>query len=303
MKIALCLSGETRMFNEFNDASLELGPQEFYRKLQQHNPDWTVDVYGHTWTHCETPVTDVFQFKQLVIEDQKLIDDWVKEDFINRAFSNKIDFNPKNKLSDMTPDAWVDKLLDRSRWAYGQHFSAYHCFALLPKNEYDIIIRYRWDLNFHPFFNPSGSQISNFGASSAMDFFSKSIGRSIENLISPKHYGIEPAAVITNNMYVHGGQPCGIQMDDTFFMFNRKAFEVIGKGNDGHDTIFENHLTCVFRNIAENEKHSAHSLWGDLLFSHRHNTRGLIIFHPDLPNIMSLYRNTENNQYINPYEK
>lgn len=303
MKIALCLSGESRMFNEFNDASLERGPQEFYRKLQQYNPDWTVDVYGHTWTHCELPVTDVFQFKQLIIEDQKLIDDWVKEDFLNRAFSNKIDFNPKYKLSEMSLSAWVDKLLDRSRWAYGQHFSAYHCFALLPKNEYDIVIRYRWDLSFEPRFIPDGNELGSWGATSSIDFFKKSIGKSIENLISPKHYGIEPAAIITNNMYVHGGQPNGIQMDDTFFMFNRKAFAVINKGQHGQDTTFEDHLAHVFSQTHENEKHSAHSLWGDLLFSHRHNTYGLIIFHPDIPNTMLLHRNTKNNIYINPYEK
>lgn len=275
MKIALCLSGETRSFNSRS----KHGPQEFYRKLKMTYPN--IDVFGHTWLHCEEPKSDTFEFKQLLIEDQQIIDDWVSEDFINRAFSNRMGWNKQHVLSNMTPAQFVAGSLQRSRYAYGQVFSAYHCFALVPASVYDIVIRYRWDLDC-VCNNPN----VNFGNIPELDFFKYTVIAAMDKLLQRENI---PAFVTTSNLHLYGGSPMSAHIEDTFYMFNRAGHLALGCDSDNRKSTVEDMLRIIFENAYANEKSSAHSLWGNCIFSHRYNNhtlQGMV----ELPNMFYLHR-------------
>ena len=55
MKIAFCISGETREHNKF------YGPDSMITYLMELGH--TVDVFGHTWDHSEVPNSSLYNFK------------------------------------------------------------------------------------------------------------------------------------------------------------------------------------------------------------------------------------------------
>jgi hypothetical protein len=286
MKIALCLSGETRMFNDFDNSPSE-GPQHFYKMLKNFYPD--IDVYGHTWSHCDIPVTTAFEFKQLLIEDQKIIDDWVSEDFVNRAFSNRMQWNKQHVLRDQTPDSFVAESLRRSRYAYGQLFSAYHCFALVNQ-EYDIVIRYRWDLGCMSY-----ADRVNFSNMDEVEFFKHTVVSEIERLMARQHQQAQIPTVITStNCVIFSGNPPAIQIEDTFYMFNRMSYSALSFDSDNRPTTIEQLLAVIFETTWGNEKPSAHTLWANCLFSHR------LELQMTLPNMFWLHRNVDKQHLYDP---
>jgi hypothetical protein len=141
MKVAICLSGETRIFNRY--------VQKFNNLISQSKQEGiTVDLYGHTWDHCDIDF-ETGLLKQLKIENQKVIDDWVKEDFIKRTYYDPADLIPVDK-------DFISLNIDRSRKVYGQMFSGITSLQM-PDDSYDLYIRARWDTipmssNFDPIF-------------------------------------------------------------------------------------------------------------------------------------------------------
>jgi hypothetical protein len=241
MKIAVCISGETRNFNQVLSAGSR-GPLNFVAELKKFFP--TVDVYGHTWAHCELPDQNQLTLKKLRVDDQSIIDDWVKDDFVNRAFSLRQVWNNSNRLTNMDPNSYVRNYLQKSRESYGQIFSAFYCFALVPLDTYDIVIRFRWDL-------------SHVGDE---NFFKKTVINRIKWLSQDPQQG-KPCACGTSNSAISSGDPPFIEIEDTFFMFNKLGHRYICAAS------VENKLDCIFESRWGNEKSSAHTLWADAIFT------------------------------------
>lgn len=271
MKIAVCLSGETRNFNRVLSLKDTRGPIDFVNELKKFYSD--VNVYGHTWSHCPPPIESGFKFKKLQIDNQSIIDDWVKQDFLNRSYSNRSGWNLDNKLADMSPQKFVNLHLARSRAAYGQVFSAFKCFNLVPLDTYDIVIRYRWDLQ-HQY---------------DTEYFENTIIDRIKFLIRRKNQNMT-AGVGSSNTTLYTGTPPLMTMEDTFFMFNQLGHSYI------RSVPIEDRLERVFESCWGNEKEEAHSLWASVIF---HPARSitpqapeheLINFYLHLPNMFQLIR-------------
>jgi len=125
MKIALCISGETREYNKYH------GPDHFITLLLELGH--TVDVFAHTWEHCEHPVTGLYQFKKLVIDNQQeLIGIWSASDPQNLSWSDMLD-SPPYPLK-----VTCEKI--------GQHVSGIKSLQLPETTDYDVFFRWRWDL-------------------------------------------------------------------------------------------------------------------------------------------------------------
>jgi hypothetical protein len=130
MKIALCIAGETRDYNTF------FGPDTIITHLMENGH--TVDIFGHTWNHCEKPVEDIFKFKRLLIEDQlKVIEDWVNGYPEKRQFAY---WDHENDGYGPLEDIEV------TRAKIGQHVSGWKSLQMPETNEYDLFLRWRWDL-------------------------------------------------------------------------------------------------------------------------------------------------------------
>jgi hypothetical protein len=120
-QIAICVSGETRDFNDNKTHWLSDVERIFGRN--------NVDFYGHTWSHCEAP--EVNYFKKIEQTDQVVIDHWADRDPDRRLFKHDI---PPH----LQPQA--------TRAAFGQLWSNKLCMDLVPVEAYDLVIRYRWDI-------------------------------------------------------------------------------------------------------------------------------------------------------------
>lgn len=268
MKIAVCISGETRNFNRVLGMSDHRGPMDFVNELRKFFP--TVDVYGHTWAHCELPKQDPVKFTKLQVDDQSMIDDWVSGDFLNRAYSNRDMWNPQNKLSSLGPQKFVDIHLQRSRAAYGQVFSAFRCFELVPRGHYDVVIRYRWDLE-------------HLGDT---DHFEKTVVDRI-HWLSRRTAQDVAAGMSTCNTTVYTGNPLAITLEDTFFMVNTRGHEYLLA-----DSI-EHRLSVIFEGAWGGEKSEAHTLWNLVIFTqmqHKVKPQDKIMFALHLPNMFMLIR-------------
>jgi hypothetical protein len=147
VKIAMCISGEIRNFNNHYDTY-----HTFREILKEH--DIEIDYYGHYWEHSGEP-NDKSLFKNLRCDNQDIIDSWVKEDFFMRASylpdstAWKIAKREQEKvtLHDHAPDEFVRKFLISSRFSYGQILSALLSFNISQgMGDYDLYWKGRWDL-------------------------------------------------------------------------------------------------------------------------------------------------------------
>ena len=145
MKIAVCFSGETRVWNNGN---IQESWYKFKNLVEQESPDNEVTFYGHTWSHCEEPIPYV-DFANISITDQKEIDDFVLENIIYRAV-NKESWLDKIKFNNLSSEDLIDHYLSMSRRGYGQLVSGVKSFQLVPE-DYDpiVYIRTRWDVELY----------------------------------------------------------------------------------------------------------------------------------------------------------
>lgn len=228
MKIAICVSGETRDFNKILKDPSHRSVLDFADDLRQIFTK--VDIYAHTWAHCEYPERGDM-IKSLSIDDQIVIDNWVSGDFLNRAFPSK------NTVS------FSDYLL-ASRNAYGQVFSGFRCFGLVPVNEYDVVIRFRWDLE----------------CVGDLEFIKKVFVPIVEKLaVTDKDI---TRGVGTADITIESSQhQTRTVIQDSFFMLNSR----------GHDYItaqsIEDKLEDIFQSYPGNEKTATHNLWFDCIFT------------------------------------
>ena len=137
MKIAFCISGETREHNKF------YGPDSMITYLMELGH--TVDVFGHTWDHSEVPNSSLYNFKLLQIDNQhKIISDWKNVDLINRAW-----FADSTQIVKESGKEMIQSL-DITNAKIGQHVSGWKCLQMPDTDQYDVFYRWRWDLKLDP---------------------------------------------------------------------------------------------------------------------------------------------------------
>jgi len=160
MKISICVSGQTRSWNDHPSNNL----QYFISVLEQMGH--TVNVVGHTWDNCDTPTQDLVQFKNIELNNSSMIDDWIKQDWHNRVIidndlcdyfeyapqnnnNDDTDFPPRDDMAyDRIPEYIRNDMLEWSRNEYAQHISGWKSFQLADSDS-DIYLRWRWDLIFN----------------------------------------------------------------------------------------------------------------------------------------------------------
>jgi hypothetical protein len=253
MKIALCISGETREYNDY------FGPSSFINYLRSKGAE--VDIYGHTWTHCNVPEeSDTIKFKELLIEDQTIIDDWVNLNPMKNGWDTK-------KEPHVSADEWFEEVYHNTRVKIGQHIGGFNCLRMPDAEQYDIVIRWRWDLGI------MGSDIKHDDGLPEHEHYL------LDTIFYPKlewaSTRIEPLALTSSESYYAQYGPC---VEDTYYLFNKRAMRCINK------------LDLYFQIIKlwEGGKIGYHTLWNRLLAD-----KGGIKIGTHLPNVTKFYKSTK----------
>ena len=152
MKIAICYSGMVRNFNEAardkNVDFMNLGKADLEGRSASFK-DVEIDWYGHTWEHSEEkPIeTDTFKLKKYEVTDQIEIWNWVKQNMPYRlpwkdVWPIHFDFE---KSTDQEIIEFYKGIIPQ---CYGQIVGAFHAYNQVNTNEYDFVMRMRWDCRF-----------------------------------------------------------------------------------------------------------------------------------------------------------
>lgn len=140
MKIAVNISGQTRWHN--------LNEQWFYPHLEKLLEGFEYDLYGHTWDYCEKP-NAIEKFTNFIQTDQNEIwDKFVKYNIFDRIAyrTNWIDLEEYNDALNGKTD-FLEFCKKTSFATYGQIWSWYECMKTIPTDDYDLILRWRWDID------------------------------------------------------------------------------------------------------------------------------------------------------------
>lgn len=127
MRIALCISGQTRVFNEHNESE-----GKDLAELLEFWKDYSVDIYGVHWKSCKPINRTKFDYKKVKVIDHKDVKNWVREDFMNRCFRSCA------AEVQITQPNFVEEGLNLSVRSYSQHWSAFECYNLVDNpDDYD----------------------------------------------------------------------------------------------------------------------------------------------------------------------
>lgn len=235
MKIAVCFSGETRVFNQ---GHIHQGWLTLKNKLEQD--EYTrLDFFGHTWEHCEKPES-FLNFTKLEITDQVEIDNFVKEDLVYRSV-NKEEWQDKLDFKTLSNDEQVKHYLDMSRRGYGQLVSAIKSFQLVPNDsEYLFIIRTRWDVELFDDY---------------IDYFVELL-ENIQNKVWPFTHENEDLYLMNTSVIRFDNKKYNAPEDFLFIMRNRQKLR---------DAIFANPYEVIDQiithNFPEKSTVTSHGLW------------------------------------------
>jgi hypothetical protein len=159
-KIAICVSGQTRAFNEHPKYT-----QDFLNILDLFS-EYDYDLFGHTWADQEDPHAEVLdKFTEYRSDDQEII--W--DEIINYSatthnyfpvwtqfFQTQPRWYHKPEYMDMlkgkSTENYIDFAKERIYGTVGQVWSAHECFLLLKnhiQNKYRFVVRLRWDLDIN----------------------------------------------------------------------------------------------------------------------------------------------------------
>jgi hypothetical protein len=255
MKITICISGQTRSWGEYPSKNLGY----FVSQLEQLGH--TVDVVGHTWSYrnepFQYPSQDIVQFKKLVVDDQVVIEDWVKQDWTKRividnemrrffdySMDDQEESTKKLEYNNLSTDQ-INDMLIYTRSQIGQHISGWKSFQLAD-NDSDIYLRWRWDLIF-----------STVNAHVDEEDYKNNIDYWIEYLNDLFTY----ATKIDTGFHFCGEQihlesSSSVIVDDQYFIFTNKAKQKI----DNID-IFNAIDTYARDNEYDCERGGYHFLW------------------------------------------
>lgn len=135
LKICICVSGQIRTFMQRENML-----DNFIDFLTHHGHK--VTIIGHQWKQDQHLVTDKgIKFNNIIIEDQKDIIEYVKENIMLR----KVITDDKTIKADH-PD-FIKYFTEKAPATYGQMWGAWNCLSSV-RTDFDIVIRWRWDLGF-----------------------------------------------------------------------------------------------------------------------------------------------------------
>lgn len=244
MKIALCIAGETREYNSF------FGPDTLITHLMEAGH--TVDIFGHTWDHCEKPIEDMFKFKKLVIEDQlKIVEDWVNKNPEQRLYN---EWDHENDCDGPL------ETIEVTRAKIGQHVSGLKSLQMPETDDYDLFIRWRWDLKIE--WNQQWIDKDAVNKPAAIynaDLYSRDYRNTVVKFMYDQWVNYlenrnQIPMVITDSIGWVGLHNWAIQ--DTHFLLNKLAHKNIKNLN------WETEIAQVWN---ETSKCSSHMLWNHLL--------------------------------------
>lgn len=137
LKIAILVSGEIRNWNA--------GPCDhlinFRNIIQRDYVNTKVDIYGHTWSHCDIENIKYKElFSGIIVDDISMISDWVCSDILLRGI---ITGDEK-----YTRETALDSIINSSIQHYAQITGFMAGLRGIPEN-YDYVIRVRWDLEYN----------------------------------------------------------------------------------------------------------------------------------------------------------
>lgn len=274
MKIAICISGETRGFNwtDDNNSNMPEGYelQNFINLIEEQYPKVEVDIYAHTWDHCKQPNKDLFNYKKLEVTSQREIVDWISERFARRAYQNRMDFDKRVVLKDLGPEAYTNTLLEVSKNNYAQQWGAFKAYNLLKDvdEKYQLVIRWRWD---------------NGIPEHTMDMlprFWKAWDQILQN--PDEDQGV---TLFQSMSLYHFVQPGVLAPEDIFFIHNEPASQIL------REISFPVLLDNIIYQQKGPEKYANHTLWGHVF---QHANIGVGSF--DMPTCVQIAR-------VGPYIK
>ena len=254
MKIAICISGQTRTFNQNRDTEGD-DLKEFLEHLKHYN----VDLYGVHWKSCRPVDRSKFDYKKIKVIDHDDVRKWVAEDFMNRCFRTM-----EGEIRITNPD-FVEEGLNYSVRSYSQHWSAFECYNLIDDpHEYDWIIRWGWDNNLV-------NKDKEFLCERWHEKLDQYMTRIFDHTTYDDKFTLTQGEVKWNaNMNI-------IEFDDIFFMHNSKALEQLQK------TPFPILLERCIDHHAGNNHMRDHSLWNDVF--QRTDIGNILVGLPHIVNI------------------
>jgi hypothetical protein len=226
MKISICVSGQTRSWNDHPSNNL----QYFISVLEQMGH--TVNVVGHTWDNCDTPTQDLVQFKNIELNRSSIIDEWIKQDWYNRViidndlcdyfeYKQITDFPQRIDMAyDRIPEYIRTDMLEWSRNEYAQHISGWKSFQLAD-NDSDIYLRWRWDLVF----NTLSTDLDEEDYKNNIDYWTENLNDLFTYVTDHRS---EDFYFCGSSLILTGGQAI---VDDQYFIFTNKAKQKIDNIN------------------------------------------------------------------------
>ena len=140
-KIAICVSGQTRGFNDRCD--------RFYENIDHIFQDFDYDLFGHTWDDQEIDQSHYNIFNEIIKTPQEEI--WKEIQNINPfAFfllTDQIIASNEYKLAIAGQGNLADLMNETITGCYAQLVSGHQAISLAPSDEYHAYVKYRWDIS------------------------------------------------------------------------------------------------------------------------------------------------------------
>jgi len=218
MKVAICISGETRTWNTYGVVNGRYATSSFksiddkgsrylkkvtccesfyemYNSITDAYPDVQFDIYGVAWDHCELPL-NTKKFKNVNIVN------WHDTDFRLLETYKEIYYQARREFGNL-PEATRDTayLNTMAQW-----WGMLQCFKdAAMTDDYDLYVRARWDLNYDV--APITSMIHDRGTS-------------FTDLYTPK-------TVFGSNISVEYGGKDTVKFHDQFFILSKDIIEAL----------------------------------------------------------------------------
>lgn len=243
MKIAVCISGDCLTWNETSKTKLK----DFLKLFDQYQ----FHFYGHTWDDCEVPVTDLIKFEKIVIESKTIIDDWVRAEFVTRAFHDPYQMKPfiRNDKNDYI--RFVTEAIALTTKNYSPFISALTCFNIPDIEDYDALIKVSWNCNFTELDNP---------------YICRQIGKVFERAVNATNEGLSLCfsthytRIASKNSGPLHADAIPVAVPSDFVIFTKEAIRAFNKNNAFDRLIGANRM---LPKSSINVKNNV--LWGELI--------------------------------------
>lgn len=141
-KIAICVSGQTRGFNDRSD--------RFYESMDHIFQNVDYDLFGHTWTDQELDQSHYNIFNEIIKTPPEEIWEELNKEPVNPfsffLLTNKIRDSKEYRLAMSGQGNLADLMNTVITGCYAQLVSGYQAIALAPPG-YDAYIKTRWDID------------------------------------------------------------------------------------------------------------------------------------------------------------